>query len=86
VGPDPESLPEINTFKISGRDARNGVYTVHFFTRNAVRVSIEPPAFAPTTAPFGFFSVAPRETTTYTLTATGKKGRTAKKQLTIQVP
>ncbi len=88
VQPDPEALPEINTFKISRRDVRNGVttYTVHFFTRNAVQVSLEPPAFAPTSAPFGFFSVAPRETTTYTLTVTGKKGRTAKKQLTIQVP
>jgi hypothetical protein len=37
-------------------------------------------------APSGQFSVAPAKTTTYTLSAKGKNGHVAHKQLTVEVP
>ena len=50
-------------------------------------MDIDPPVF-PTLhgSPYGNFYVSPRKTTTYTLTVTGKKGRQARRQLTVEVP
>jgi hypothetical protein len=60
---------------------------MYFGAKNPEEVSIDPPVFPPLHgAVYGQFYVAPAQTTTYTLTVTGKKGRKAQRQLTIEVP
>lgn len=65
----------------------NPVYLVAFGAQNPEEVSIEPRAFPPLQrSPFGRFYVAPRPTTTYTLTVTGKFGHKVQRQLTLAGP
>jgi hypothetical protein len=90
VTADAAVLPAITSFRIVDHkpDYRGRqVFLLSFDARNPVTVDIDPPAF-PTLhgAPNGRFYVAPEKTTTYTLTVTGKWGRKAQKQLTVQVP
>jgi hypothetical protein len=89
VRPDPATLPAIPVFRAVERKLNAGrdVFLLVFQVRNAVTVDIDPPVF-PTLhgAPYGRFYVSPRKTTTYTLTATGKRGRTERKSLTIEAP
>ena len=89
VRPDPFTLPSVTSFRIARTfiDRGRRVYLVSFEVRNAEEISIEPQAF-PTLhrAPNGRFYAMPDKTTTYTLTVVEKKGRTASKQLTLEVP
>ena len=85
---DPQLLPLIRKFEIlrSYDDPVRRVYWLSFETRNAAVVSIDPPAFPPVHgAPYGRFYVAPVATTTYTLTAVDKKGRSVQQKLTVEV-
>lgn len=89
VRPDPATLPKITSFRIVNHQIDRGhhVFSLAFSQRNGELVDIDPPAF-PTLhgAPYGNFYVSPGKTTTYTLTVTGKKGRQARRQLTVEVP
>jgi hypothetical protein len=89
VKPDLSMLPKITSFGITGHKLERGqhIFSLSFAVQNAETVEIDPPVFpALHGAPFGHFYVAPRETATYTLTATGRKGRTVRRKLTVQVP
>jgi hypothetical protein len=90
VGIDAAALPRISSFQMDGAKkdySGKMVFTLRFADQNAEEVSIDPPVF-PTLygAPSGQFSVAPDKTTTYTLSAKGKNGHVAQKQLTVEVP
>jgi hypothetical protein len=89
IGTDTAALPKITSFQIEGKQkdyAGKTMFTLSFADQNADEVSINPPVF-PTLhgAPSGQFSVRPDKTTTYTLTAKGKNGHVAQKQLTVEV-
>lgn len=87
--PDPYTLPNIRTFRIAREVSDQGrrVYSLTFQAENAEEIRIDPPVFPPLHgAPYGQFYVAPGATTTYTLTAIGKKGRRVEQRLTVQVP
>ena len=89
VRPDPNTLPKITSFRIANRQTDHGrhIFSIAFSQQNGELVDIDPPVF-PTLhgAPVGNFYVSPEKTTTYTLTVTGKKGRQARRQLTVEVP
>jgi hypothetical protein len=90
IGTDTATLPKITSFQIDGRHkdyTGQTVFSLSFAAQNADEVSISPPVF-PTLhgAPSGQFSVRPEKTTTYTLSAKGKNGHIAQKQLTVNVP
>jgi hypothetical protein len=89
VRPDPATLPRITSFRIAKHETDHGrhIFSLTFAQQNGELVDIDPPAF-PTLhgAPYGNFYVSPGKTTTYTLTVTGKKGRQARRQLTVEVP
>ena len=89
VRPDPTTLPKITSFRIANHQIDHGrhIFSLTFSQQNGELVDIDPPAF-PTLhgAPYGNFYVSPGKTTTYTLTVTGKKGRQARRQLTVEVP
>jgi hypothetical protein len=90
VGADTAGLPKISSFKIDGTQkdyTGQTMYTLSFAAQNADEVSIAPPVF-PTLhgAPSGQFSVKPDKTTTYTLSAKGKYGHVAQRELTVVVP
>ena len=89
VGPDPNTLPKITAFRITKHETDRGhhIFSIAFTQQNGGLVDIDPPAF-PTLhgSPYGSFYVSPEKTTTYTLTVTGKKGRQARRQLTVEVP
>jgi hypothetical protein len=85
VRPDPEKQVKISKFKVEGRDTVEGRarYTLSFWVENAEEVSFDPPLLSPSRLRFGRVSVSPIKPTTYTLTATDKRGRKAQRQLTI---
>jgi hypothetical protein len=86
--PDPHTLPNIAMFRIVRglNDSGKQVFTLFFQAENAAEISIEPAVFPPLHgAPHGQFYVAPERTTTYTLTAVGKKGHSVRQQLTVEV-
>ena len=89
VRPDPNTLPKITSFRIAKHETDHGrhIFSIAFSQQNGELVDIDPPVF-PTLhgAPVGNFYVSPEKTTTYTLTVTGKKGRQARRQLTVEVP
>ena len=89
VRPDPSALPKITSFRIVKHETDRGrhIFSIAFAQQNGELVDIDPPAF-PTLhgAPVGSFYVSPEKTTTYTLTVTGRKGRQARRQLTVEVP
>lgn len=87
--PDPFTLPHIRRFGIMRAvdDGSRKVFLLSFEVQNAEEVSVEPRAFPPLHgAPYGRFYVRPEQTTTYTLTVVGLKGRTVRQQLTVEVP
>lgn len=89
VKPDPAALPKIHSFRVADHRIDRGrhVFLLTFSAANADEIRIEPPVLPPLRgAPNGRFYVAPESTTTYTLTAVGKKGRRDSKQLTVEVP
>ncbi|HWQ52828.1 MAG TPA: hypothetical protein VN442_04030 [Bryobacteraceae bacterium] len=89
VKADPATLPVIGSFQVADHKIDRGrhVFLLTFSAANADTIDIDPPVF-PTLrgAPNGRFYVNPGKTTTYTLTATGKKGRQVRKQVTVEVP
>jgi hypothetical protein len=89
VRPDPDTLPKITSFRIASNQIERGrhVFSLTFTQQNGQLVDIDPPVF-PTLhgSPYGSFYVSPDKTTTYTLTVSGKKGRQAQRQLTVEVP
>ncbi len=87
---DPDALPKINAFEVVSKSRDylgNPVYLLAFSAQNPEEVSIDPPAFSTLHgAPYGRFYVAPRQTTTYTITVTGKFGHKVQRQLTLAGP
>jgi hypothetical protein len=89
VKPDPADLPRITYFRAGKPRLEDGrhIFRLEFGQENGELVEIDPPVFpALHRAPLGQFYVAPRQTTTYVLTVTGKRGRQAKRALTVEVP
>jgi hypothetical protein len=87
--PDPYTLPNIRRFAIvrTASDGNRKVFLLTFAVENAEEVSVEPRVFPPLyRAPNGQFYVMPDQTTTYTLTVVGAKGRTVRQQLTVEAP
>jgi len=89
IGTDEAALPKISSFEIVGAKkdyAGKTVFSLSFAAQNADEVSISPPVF-PTLhgAPSGQFSVKPEKTTTFILSAKGKNGHKAQRQLTVEV-
>ncbi len=89
VSADQAKLPRITYFKIANHrvEGARHFYTLAFGDLNAEEVSIDPPVFPPLHgAPNGQFLVGPEQTTTYTLTVTGKFGHKAEQKLKVEVP
>ncbi len=89
VKPDPADLPRITYFRAGKPRFEDGrhIFRLEFGQENGQLVEIDPPVFpALHGSPLGQFYVAPRQTTTYVLTVTGKRGRQAKRALTVEVP
>jgi hypothetical protein len=90
VKADEEMLPQITSFGVAARKSDylgRPVFLLSFGARNAEEVRIDPPVFEPLhRSPIGQFYVAPKQTTTYTLTVTGKRGHVARKQVTVELP
>ena len=90
VHADEAELPKITSFRITKRErdyAGKWIFSLAFAAQNPELVTIEPAVFPPLhRSPLGSFYVAPGQTTTYTLTVTGKRGHTAQKSLTVEVP
>jgi hypothetical protein len=89
VRPDPADLPRITYFRAGKPRVEDGryIFRLEFGQENGQLVEIEPPVFpALHGTPVGQFYVAPVQTTIYVLTVTGKRGRQAKRSLTVEVP
>ncbi|HTX35737.1 MAG TPA: hypothetical protein VME43_11980 [Bryobacteraceae bacterium] len=89
VEPDPAELPRITYFRAGKPRIEDGrlIVRLEFGQENGQLVEIDPPVFpALHGAPLGQFYVAPHQTTTYTLTVTGKRGHRARRSLTVEVP
>ncbi|MBI5083909.1 MAG: hypothetical protein HZB13_04855 [Acidobacteria bacterium] len=86
VKPDSHRVPRIEYFSVRGTQVnREGsTHLLCFSTWNAELVEVDPPAFPSWKLLQGCFYVAPKEPTTYTLTAHGTMGRKAVKQLKVQ--
>ncbi len=87
--PDPYTLPNIKNFRIMRalNDRGGAVFSLTFQAENAEEIHVDPRVFpALHGAPYGQFYVAPEKTTTYTLTAVGRKGRQVSQTLTVEVP
>lgn len=89
VAADQAALPKITNFAIAScaRDYEGQpVFSLVFSDQNAEEISIDPPAFPKLHGSIGGqFGVKPAQTTTYTLSAKGKFGHVAQKQLTVDV-
>jgi hypothetical protein len=85
VLPDPGLQPRILELRAGDTHMDRGrvVYVLHFKTENAQLVRFEPAVVPPSASASGKLYVFPRETTTYTLVAEGKNGRTARKSITL---
>jgi hypothetical protein len=90
VVPDEAELPKITRFAITKKErdyTGKWIFSLAFAAQNPQQVSIDPPVFRPLQrSPVGSFYVAPAQTTTYTLTVTGKRGHKTQKSLTVEVP
>ncbi len=89
VKPDPAEQPRITYFSAGKPRIEDGryVFRLEWGQANGQLVEIRPPVFpALHGSPYGQFYVAPRETTTYVLTVTGKHGHQAQRSLTVEVP
>lgn len=89
VRPDVAALPKITSFRVGARSSDYSgrtVVSLVFSAVNAETLTITPPVFPPLhDVPNGQFYVTPQKTTTYTLTATNKRGHQVRRQLTVQV-
>ena len=85
---DPGKLPKVQYFTLDKTIVENNrtIYSLCYQTANAEEVRVDPPVSRRIAAFRGCFYATPDETTTYTLTAIGKKGREAQRKLTLQVP
>ena|SRR5437867_1898444 len=86
VKPDLATLPRIVYFDNRKKQVdRNGhaSYTLCYKAENADTLALEPAVVPLGRAFMGCFTVAPRETTTYTLTAAGRKARKVQRQITV---
>jgi hypothetical protein len=90
VHADESELPKITRFGITKKErdyAGKWIFSLSFAATNPEEVSIEPPVFRPMhRSPMGHFYVAPTQTTTYTLTVTGKHGHKDQKSVIVEVP
>jgi hypothetical protein len=89
VKPNPADTPRITYFRAGKPRFEDGHYLfrVEWGQENGQLISIDPPVFpALHGAPFGQFYVAPKETTTYTLVVTGKRGHKTTRSLIVEVP
>ena len=87
VKPVPRPAPEIRSFTASATRLEPGdTVTLCFFVENTDSVRLEPSMQDLGRATLGCFAVAPEKTTTFTLIAAGAAGKTARKQVTVQVP
>lgn len=86
--PAPDTKPglRIDYFRLE-ETKRDGALTVHklcFRTWNAVQVEVQPEAFPASKVFQGCFAVAPKQRTTYTLTARGEDGGVVSETLTLE--
>jgi hypothetical protein len=90
VHPDADTLPKITSFatqSVTLDYLGNPVYLVSFTAENPEEVRMDPPVLSTLhRSPYGRFYVAPKVTTTYTLTVTGVRGHTATAKLTLEGP
>ena len=90
VHADPDKLPKITSFGEINRTLDylgNPVYLVGFTAENPEEVTIDPPVLPKLhRSPYSRFYVAPKTTTTYTLTVIGPRGHKATRQLTLEGP
>jgi hypothetical protein len=78
--------PKIDSFYTGSPAITEGEHAVICYgTRNVASVALHPPVEALTPALNRCFAVSPRKTTTYTLTAVAKDGRTMSESFAIQV-
>jgi hypothetical protein len=88
VKPDPQTLPKVLYFNSNKKQVDrygHASWLLCYKTENAEGVALDPPVVPLGRAFMGCFYVAPRETTTYTLTATGRKARKIQRQITVDV-
>ncbi|MGC4052550.1 MAG: hypothetical protein QM757_24735 [Paludibaculum sp.] len=83
--PEPALAPRISYFRVreSKVDRGDTVHLLCFATVNATLVEVDPPAFQGSKILQGCFYAVPKQTVTYTLTASGTFGRRVKRQLTV---
>ena len=88
VVPDPKRAARIAYFRKSREiiDNNKHVFTVCFRAWNATTVRIDPPLIPESAIFEGCMYAAPEQTTTYTLTATGRHGEKVQQKLTLEVP
>lgn len=85
VAPEPALAPRIDYFRVkeTRQDQGQNIHLLCFSTWNAEEVEVQPPAFASWKVLRGCFYSAPRQPTTYTLTARGTMGRQVSRRLTV---
>lgn len=86
AAPDRKPGPRIDYFRLD-ESKRDGALTVHklcFRAWNAVQVEVQPEAFPASKVFQGCFAVAPKQRTTYTLTARGEDGSVVAESLTLE--
>lgn len=90
VHADPYTLPKVTSFRVVNKTLNyvgDPVYLLSYTAANPEEVSFDPPVFRTLKrAPYGSFYVAPKTTTTYTLTVIGKRGHRDTAQLTLEGP
>lgn len=86
IAPDPAAGPKIAYFRLDETKREDGL-TLHklcFRAWNAEQVEVQPEAFPASKVFQGCFAVAPKQRTTYTLTARGKDGAEVSESLTLE--
>ena len=82
----PPPLPMIHKFELKPKEpGEDKPPTICYFVENAEAVEITPNAMPRSRVMQGCFYVNPKITTTYTLTAHGPGGKSARKQLTVAI-
>jgi hypothetical protein len=80
-GPGPQIL--YFSKKDTKRDGDRVLHSLCFATEHSTEVRLDPAVLPPLTTAMGCFWVAPEGTTTYTVTARDRAGRSARKSLTV---
>ena len=82
----PSRVPMIHKFELKPKEpGEDKPPTICYFVENADAVEIAPNAMPMSRVMQGCLYVNPKTTTTYTLTAHGSGGKTARKQLTVAI-